>query len=81
MQSSLPIHQRFLSLSAAQDTVSRAQKNQSAYAAGKGMSEKPRRALDGEELLEALLDFCEEAAGMSSVVFHRTDFDPSVLSW
>lgn len=45
------------------------------------MLEKPRRALDGEELLEALLDFCEEAAGMSSVVFHRTDFDPSVLSW
>lgn len=44
-------------------------------------SEKPRCALDGEELLETLLDFCEGAAGISSVVFHRTDFDPSVLSW
>lgn len=45
------------------------------------MLEKPRRALDGEELLEALLDFCEDVAGISSVVFHKTDFDPSVLSW
>lgn len=81
MQSSVLICQRFDSFGTAPDIDSRAWKEQSAHTVGKGMPEKPRRALDGEELLEALLDFCEKVAGISSVVFHRTDFDPSVLSW
>lgn len=33
--------------------------------------------MDDEELLEGLLDFCEEAAGIYSAVFYRTDFYPT----
>lgn len=46
---------------------------------GKGLLEEPRCPLDGEKLLEGLLDFCEEAVGTSSAVFHRTDFDPACV--
>lgn len=46
---------------------------------GKGVLEEPRCPLDGEELLEGMLDFCEEAPGICSAVFHRTDFGPTCV--
>lgn len=47
---------------------------------GKSMLEKPRCDLAGEELHETWPDYCEDVADISSVVFHRTDFDPSVVA-